>query len=117
MQVTSILLQLTTKQIAGRLENGIITPEQRNCTFAALPLPPTTIDDITILSESVGVANASEGPPGTMVLALTLDWSSPSGNISRFELRLVEQPTMETILDEIFFKQFLVSCLYVGVLL
>ena len=86
------------------LENAILTPEPRRCVFDALPLPPSTIDDIDIVSQSVG-----EDTPGTLVLALTLDWSRPSGSIDRFELRVLEEATLEDNVDGIFMSQFPVS--------
>ena len=71
------------------LYDQILVPELRICEFDATPPPPDSPAVIAVNNDSVTFQSINV-ESGIGILSLELEWSPVTGNISSYEVRLVE---------------------------
>lgn len=86
----------------------ILIPDIQNCTFDAEAIPPDPISAVNIISEHFGVPDPTT--PEAEV-ELVVSWSRTSGNISFYDIRVVElEGVDEVVADDLYLQRFPVSC-------
>ena len=79
-------LQMDTR---STLYDQILVPKSRICVFDGIPPPPAPPTVITINNDSIQFKSVN-AESGMGLLSLELDWKPVAGNISSYEIRLVE---------------------------
>lgn len=69
--------------------NQILVPKLRMCEYDALPPPPNPPTTVAINNDSVRFQSV-DAELGMGILTLDLEWNRVAGNISSYEVRLVE---------------------------
>ena len=84
-----------------------LTPEPRHCEFDAMPFPPNAPSSVNINHDRMRFESIDVGTDlGTVVVDLR--WTRPPrGNISNYELRVVEfEATLERVdIGEVFYME------------
>lgn len=73
----------------SNLYNQILVPKLRMCEYDALPPPPNPPTTVAINNDSVRFQSV-DAELGMGILTLDLEWNRVAGNISSYEVRLVE---------------------------
>ena len=82
------------------LYNQILVPKLKTCEFDALPPPPDPPTTVAINNDSVQFQSV-DVDLGMGILTLDLEWNRVAGNISSYEVRLVElRPGAEDAREE-----------------
>lgn len=83
---TLVTLQMDTR---SSLYNQILVPKLRTCEYDALPPPPAPPTTIAINNNSVQFQSV-DTELGMGIMTLDLEWSRVAGNISSYEVRVIE---------------------------
>ena len=90
----------------SNLYNQILVPKLRMCEYDALPPPPNPPTTVAINNDSVQFQSV-DTELGMGILTLDMEWNRVAGNISSYEVRMIElrpgaQDASDANIQEIF---------------